>query len=112
MKDKPLQFEPGSRFSYSNSNYELLGAVIEAVTGKSYEEVLRARLIEPLGLSSTGLDSDDLVLPRRASTEAEAANANQVARIVAQLQDGNADLAGRLPSHRSVLTDLHRLTFA
>jgi CubicO group peptidase (beta-lactamase class C family) len=67
VKDKPLQFEPGSRFSYSNSNYELLGAVIEAVTGKSYEEVLRARLIEPLGLSSTGLDADDLVLPRRAS---------------------------------------------
>jgi tryptophan halogenase len=52
------------------------------------------------------------VLPRRAATEAEAANANQISRVVARLQEGNADLVGRLPSHRSVLTELHRLTFA
>jgi CubicO group peptidase (beta-lactamase class C family) len=67
VKDKPLEFEPGSRFAYSNTNYELLGAVIEAASGKTYGELLRTRLLEPLGLKSTGLDADDLVLPHRAS---------------------------------------------
>jgi tryptophan halogenase len=51
-------------------------------------------------------------LPRRAATEAEAANTGQIARVVARLQEGNAEWAARLPSHRDVLTDLHRLTFA
>ena len=37
-----LEFEPGSKFSYNNSGYFLLGAIIEKVTGKSYEQVLKA----------------------------------------------------------------------
>src|SRR5215216_6485219 len=36
-----LEFEPGSKFSYNNSGYFLLGAIIEKVTGKSYETVLK-----------------------------------------------------------------------
>ena len=35
FRDKPLDFEPGSKFAYSNSNFEVLGAVIENVSGKS-----------------------------------------------------------------------------
>lgn len=66
FKDKPLDFEPGSKFSYSNSNYEVLGAVIEKVSGKKYADLLRERIFEPLGMSNSGLDSDDLVLPKRA----------------------------------------------
>ena len=34
----PLDFEPGSKFSYSNSNFEVLGDVIEKVSGKSYND--------------------------------------------------------------------------
>jgi hypothetical protein len=36
FKDTPLQFEPGSKFAYSNSNYVLLGALIERLSGQSY----------------------------------------------------------------------------
>ena len=66
FRDKPLDFEPGSKFSYSNSNFEVLGAVIEKVSGQKYEDQLRTRLFGPLGMKDTGLDSDELILPKRA----------------------------------------------
>ena len=66
FRDKPLDFAPGSKFAYSNSNYEVLGSVIEAVSGRDYGELLRERLFQPLGMESTGLDTDELVLPKRA----------------------------------------------
>jgi CubicO group peptidase (beta-lactamase class C family) len=66
FRNKPLVFEPGSKFSYSSSNFEVLGAVIEEVSGKSYEELLRTRIFEPLGMKNSGLDSDELVLTKRA----------------------------------------------
>ncbi len=66
FRDKPLDFEPGSKFSYSNSNYEVLGVVIEKLGGKSYGDQLRERIFEPLGMHDSGLDRDDLILPKRA----------------------------------------------
>lgn len=64
---KPLDFAPGSKYSYSNSNYEVLGDILEKVSGKTYNELLRQRLFDPLGMKDTGLDADDLILPKRAS---------------------------------------------
>ncbi len=61
-----LKYEPGARYSYSNSGYYLLARVIEAVSGLSYEENLRRRILEPLGLKDTGVDRQCEVLPRRA----------------------------------------------
>ena len=66
FRDKPLDFEPGSKFSYSNSNFEVLGTIIEKVSGQKYGDLLRTRLFEPLGMKDTGLDSDELILPKRA----------------------------------------------
>jgi CubicO group peptidase (beta-lactamase class C family) len=63
---KPLEFEPGSKFAYSNSNYEVLGAVIEKVSGEKYGDLLHQRIFEPLGMQDTGLDTDQLILPKRA----------------------------------------------
>ena len=63
----PLDFEPGSRFAYSNSNYILLGVLIEHVTGQSYADVLRERLLVPLGLTDTGYDDGATVIERMAS---------------------------------------------
>lgn len=51
--DKPLEFEPGERFSYSNSGYAVLGAIIEAASGQTYAEFLRERLFAPAGLTDT-----------------------------------------------------------
>ncbi|MGN6106604.1 MAG: serine hydrolase domain-containing protein [Kofleriaceae bacterium] len=62
----PLQFAPGARFAYSNSNYYLLGLVIEKLTGKPYGEVVRARIAEPLGLRDLHECADAMTAPREA----------------------------------------------
>jgi CubicO group peptidase (beta-lactamase class C family) len=62
-----LQFEPGSEFRYNNSGYFLLGAILEQATGKLYETVLRERILDPLGMDSTGYDRHATVLPGRAA---------------------------------------------
>lgn len=51
---QPLEFEPGSSFSYSNTGYSLLAAIIEQLTGASYERFLRDRVLLPAGLNDTG----------------------------------------------------------
>ena len=51
-------FEPGTQHSYSNSNYILLGYIIEEVTGKSFQKNLLERICRPLGLNSTSYGSD------------------------------------------------------
>ncbi|MGA8728871.1 MAG: serine hydrolase [Terracidiphilus sp.] len=66
FRDKPLDFEPGSKFAYSNSNFEVLGAVIEKVSGKKYGDLLRERIFDPLDMKDSGLDTDELILPNRA----------------------------------------------
>ncbi len=52
--DTPLDFEPGSRYDYSNVGYSLLGIIIEKVMGKGYEEYMREEVLLPSGLSHTG----------------------------------------------------------
>ncbi|WHT20655.1 serine hydrolase [Crossiella sp. CA-258035] len=52
---KPANFEPGTDWSYSNTNYLLAGLLIEKVTGTSYASQLRRRVILPLGLWDTSL---------------------------------------------------------
>jgi CubicO group peptidase (beta-lactamase class C family) len=66
VKDKPLEFAPGSQFKYSNTNFEILGLIIEKASGKKYGDLLRERIFEPAGMKESGLDSDDLVLAKRA----------------------------------------------
>ena len=50
---QPVQFEPGTKWAYSNSGIDTLGRVIEVVSGQSYESFLRKRVFEPLGMTST-----------------------------------------------------------
>lgn len=62
VKDLPLEFEPGTEFRYNNSGYVLLGMIVEAVTGEPWAEVLRARILDPLGLETAGVfDSREIV---------------------------------------------------
>lgn len=53
FKDKPLDFEPGSKFSYSNSGYTLLGYIIEKVTAKRYSKVVEEMIFHPLKMKNT-----------------------------------------------------------
>jgi CubicO group peptidase (beta-lactamase class C family) len=48
---------PGERFEYSNLNYVLLGAIVQAVSGQPWASALRAGIVEPLGLSHTHTDA-------------------------------------------------------
>lgn len=61
-----LEFTPGSKFEYDNSGYFLLGAIIEKVTGKKYEEVLAERIFKPLGMRNSGYDHSETVIEHRA----------------------------------------------
>ena len=54
FRDEPLQFEPGSRFGYSNNGYVLLGAVIERLTGEDYYAAMAKRIFRPAGMTKTG----------------------------------------------------------
>jgi len=65
--DKPLAFEPGSKFSYCNSGYVLLGAILEAVTGKPYEDLIQENIFRPLGMKNSGYDHQETILEKRAS---------------------------------------------
>jgi CubicO group peptidase (beta-lactamase class C family) len=68
FRDQPLEFEPGARYRYSNSNYNLLALVIERVSGRPYGDYLRSKILDPLGLRSTGHDDDvERVVPDMAS---------------------------------------------
>jgi CubicO group peptidase (beta-lactamase class C family) len=62
-----LQFEPGTKFHYDNSGYFLLGAILEHVTGKTYEAVLKENILVPLGMKDSGYDHYGDILPKRAS---------------------------------------------
>lgn len=64
--DSALRFEPGSKFSYSNSGYFLLGMIIERVTGKPYEQVLHENILNPLKMMNSGYDRQDTILKKRA----------------------------------------------
>lgn len=54
FKDRMTGIEPGTNFYYSNSNYLLLGYIIEDLTGKTYYSALRSMILDPLGMKNTG----------------------------------------------------------
>jgi CubicO group peptidase (beta-lactamase class C family) len=62
-----LEFEPGKQFLYNNSGYFILGAIIEHVTGKTYEEALQKNIFDPLGMQNSGFDRSEKILPKRAA---------------------------------------------
>ena len=55
------------RYSYNNSGYFLLGAIIERVTGKTYEQALKEMIFDRVGMKNTGYDRHDPLIPKRAS---------------------------------------------
>ncbi|MCB0753843.1 MAG: beta-lactamase family protein [Ignavibacteriae bacterium] len=66
IKNMSLMFEPGSDWQYSNAGYILLGDIIEKVTGKSYYDNVKDRIIKPLGMSSAVVDTSKKMATDRA----------------------------------------------
>lgn len=61
-----LEFEPGSEYKYSNTGYVMLGAVIEKVTGKTYETVLQENILTPLEMTNSGYEHNDVKMTNQA----------------------------------------------
>lgn len=81
FQDRPSDFAPGERYLYNNSGYLLIGAVIEAVTGQSWDEAVAQRIARPLGLATIATFADEATQPAMAlgyTTDA----------------DGNPEIAG------------------
>jgi CubicO group peptidase (beta-lactamase class C family) len=60
----PLEFEPGARFQYSNSGYIVLGYILEKVTGKSYQDLLKEKIFDPTGMKNSGYDQTSEIIPK------------------------------------------------
>ena len=73
FKDLPVEFAPGERFKYNNSGYILLGAIIEKVSGMSYEDFIQQKIFDPLGMKSSSYGSHSRIIPDRVSGYAGAA---------------------------------------
>jgi len=67
FKHLPYDFEPGTKFSYSNSGYILLGYIIEMVSKESYEEYLNQNIFKKFSMSDSGYDDYKKIIKDRAS---------------------------------------------
>jgi CubicO group peptidase (beta-lactamase class C family) len=61
FRDKPLDFQPGEKFSYSNSGYVLLGYLIERISGQPYGDFIQDNIFTPLGMSDSGCASTSII---------------------------------------------------
>src|SRR5882724_484074 len=64
--DKPLDFQPGEKWSYSNSGYVLLGYLLEKISGQSYKDFVQENVFKLLGMNDSGYDSNSAIILHRA----------------------------------------------
>jgi len=67
FKDKELNFKPGEKFQYCNSNYVLLGYIIEKLSNTSYEQYLKENILKPLKMRNTGFAYHHKIIKGRTS---------------------------------------------
>ena len=65
FKNKPLEFKPGTKYNYSNSNYALLAYIIEKVTGENYHSYMEENVIKRAGLVNTLYAAENTIVPNR-----------------------------------------------
>ncbi len=65
FKKEPLQFKPGTKYSYSNSNYLLLGYIVQLVSGENYHQYMAEHVIKPAGLQHTLYADEHMAVPGR-----------------------------------------------
>jgi CubicO group peptidase (beta-lactamase class C family) len=66
FRDKPVEFQPGEKWNYSNSGYVLLGYLLEKISGQSYKDFVEENIFKPLGMNDSGYDSNSVVILHRA----------------------------------------------
>ena len=67
LRDQPLDFDPGTKWAYSNSGYVVLGELIQEVSGVPYAQFVRDNILTPIGMNDSGYDSNAAIIARRAS---------------------------------------------
>ncbi len=82
FKYAPYDFSPGTKFSYSNSGYYLLGMIIEKVSGTTYRDYLLKNIIQKVGLKNTDVDRVDSILQYRAKGYAKTKTGWQHAQLI------------------------------
>ncbi|MCG3148817.1 MAG: D-aminopeptidase [Verrucomicrobiae bacterium] len=88
----PLQFEPDTKYLYSNVGTNLCGRIIEVVSGQAYADFLATRLLQPLGMENTTFWPNPAQLARLAKTyKADAAKTGLVESPIAQLSQPYSD---------------------
>ena len=95
---QPLDFAPGSDYEYSNTNFVLLGKVIQAVTGNSWDQEVQSRLLTPLGLSSVAYSgSSDPAPPVATPYEIDSdSNLESLAQVSPSLYSASGGLFGTI----------------
>ena len=78
FKEKPLDFSPGKYYSYNNSGYFLLGLIIEKITGKPYESVVREYIFKPLGMTQSGFDFINLPIAAQSPRDTQSYGKSQI----------------------------------
>ena len=102
FKNEPFDFDPGSQFAYNNSGYFLLGAIVEQITGQSYDDYLRDTFFAPLGMHDTGVHHSTAVLKQ------EATGYNYEQGTTSQAMNWDMSRAGAAGSLYSTVGDLMR----
>jgi CubicO group peptidase (beta-lactamase class C family) len=67
LSHMPLKFKPGTQFAYSNTNYLVLGAIIQKVSGERWDLFLHERIFAPLGMTHTHRQELAAIVPHRAA---------------------------------------------
>ncbi len=86
FKDKPFDFKPGAEWRYNNSGYILLGAIIEKVSGKSYEQFVEEELFAKAGMKASRYGHQEEVVPRRATGYSRDASGLRNAKYLSMTQ--------------------------
>jgi D-alanyl-D-alanine carboxypeptidase len=108
VSSRPPVFRPGSRWGYSNTNYILLGMIIQRVTGHSPGEEIQRRIIRPLHLDGTSFPADATTLPAPAARGYVPASNGVPADVTAL----NPTAAGAAGAMISTAADLSRFYLA
>jgi D-alanyl-D-alanine carboxypeptidase len=107
--DLPRMFPPGQGFFYSNTNFVMLGQIIEQVTGQPYAQVLRTKILEPLKLAATSYPSTTAIPAPHWNGYTVQGSDNGAALDATSWSPTFAATAGQMIS---TLGDLHRWTRA
>ena len=86
FKDQPIDFVPGERWHYNNSGYFLLGAIIEKVSGQTYEAFLQKHIFDKLGMTNTHYDMPNKIIPNRAAGYSTGPNGLENAMFISMTQ--------------------------